>query len=69
MLASATASSAALYPETARPIAQPAVASLAARTAAAWNASGCLRGLRYGIAIELAASAMIYGIWRLVHLL
>jgi hypothetical protein len=29
---------------------------------------GCIRGLRYGIAIELAAAVVIYVFWHLAHL-
>ena len=28
-----------------------------------------LRGLRYGLAIEVVAAIFVYGVWRLVHLL
>ena len=74
MLASATVSSAAVYPGAIRPVAKSPVTKSAelpedAESSLAWNASGCLRGLRYGIAIELTAAAMVYGVWRLVHLL
>lgn len=32
------------------------------------DARGCLRGLRYGLALEAAAAVALYGIWRIIHL-
>jgi len=32
------------------------------------DASGCVRGLRFALAIEAVAAVMIYGIWQLSHL-
>jgi len=32
------------------------------------NTPGCVRGVRYALAIEAAAALMIYGIWHLSHL-
>lgn len=36
---------------------------------AAARGLGCVRGLRYAIAAELAAALLVYGAWRLVHLM
>ncbi len=32
------------------------------------GAPGCIRGIRFALAIEAAAAVMIYGIWQLSHL-
>jgi hypothetical protein len=32
------------------------------------DASGCVRGLRFALAIEAVAAVMIYGLWQLSHL-
>jgi hypothetical protein len=61
-------SSAALYPGATQHVAEP-VETSDTTTVLVRSSSACLRGLRYGIAIELAAAAMLYGLWRLVHLL
>lgn len=32
------------------------------------DAPGCVRGLRFALAIEAVAALMIYGVWQLSHL-
>ncbi len=32
------------------------------------DAPGCIRGIRFALAIEAVAAVMIYGIWQLSHL-